>query len=95
MPCNTSSDSGVWSRVTKTHLTPRIVCDTMTWKTEGLVSLSHTGSIGQWKRAFEYGTNMEVVVTGFWRKAVVKEPHISDYDQDNAQVSTKHVSKNP
>jgi len=29
---------------------------------------------------FEYGTNTEVVVTGLWRKAVVEEPHISDYD---------------
>ena len=63
----------------------------MTWKTEGLISLSHTDNIRRWRRAFEYGANMEIVVTSFWRKAVVEEPHISDNDQDYAQVSTEHV----
>lgn len=81
--------------MTKTYLTARIVCDTMTWKTEGLISLSYRDNIRQWRRAFEYGTNMKIVVTSFWRKAMVEEPHISDNDQDYAQVSIERVSKSP
>jgi hypothetical protein len=67
----------------------------MTWKTEGLINLSHRDNTRQWRRAFEYGTNMEIVVTSFRRKAVVEEPHVSDNNQDYAQVSTEHVSKTP